>query len=294
MINPSNLNLSTDVHACPKSKLHYRLTNEEWNTISADLKLAELRVLFHLRTLDPFGDRELDIGVRELGRTLKCSPSTISRALTVLQNKGYIDLEMIRVRVKIKDSCKNREGVACTQRSRHTGNNRSTEATSMIATQRSQPEAFTEEAFQNPHTIQTDQTIQTLSLEPESDPKSELERETLEVDEDQLLEFATNKVKQSSEIKRPRAYAKKCVKDDRDFWIAEFRKWRQLQEQINVPTSPPPSNDFVIQTIDQQRERLIRMWFFAPCRPGIRQAIESHPDLRLKVVNGELREVLGG
>ncbi|HEY9631007.1 MAG TPA: hypothetical protein V6C84_27260 [Coleofasciculaceae cyanobacterium] len=39
--------------------LHYRLINEEWLKISQDLKLAELRVLYYLRTLDPFGDRQL-------------------------------------------------------------------------------------------------------------------------------------------------------------------------------------------------------------------------------------------
>ena len=294
MINPSDINLSTDVHACPKSKLHYRLTNEEWVQAVRTLTESQKDVLFYLRTLDPFGDRELDIGVRELGRILDYSHSAISRALTALKAKGYIDLEMIRVRVKIKDSCKDKESLhqstsgAPTHHSHRKSTDRTTKTPLEIATHHSQPEALAQSDIQNPHTIQTDQTDQTLSH------SDDLEREILEVDEDQLLEFATNKVKQSSEIKRPRAYAKKCVKDDRDFWIAEFVKWRQLQEQINVPTQAVTSNDFVIETIDQQRERLIRMWFFAPCRPGIRQAIESHPDLRLKVVNGELREVLGG
>ena len=44
----------------------YQLTTEEWLTISKDLKLAELRVLFYLRTLDPFGDRKLNLKVIDI------------------------------------------------------------------------------------------------------------------------------------------------------------------------------------------------------------------------------------
>lgn len=66
-----------------------------------DLRPAELKVLYHLRTLDPFGDRELDIGVREMARTLNMSHSTVSRALKVLDAKGYIELELLKVNAKV-------------------------------------------------------------------------------------------------------------------------------------------------------------------------------------------------
>ena len=281
---------SADVHACSKSNLHYRLTNEEWLTVSKDLRPAELIVLFHLRTLDPFGDRKLDLKVIDIAEATGLKKGTVSKALKVLSHKEYIDLELVAISVRVKKFPPGNQfptgNIAAHQEtSQHTRKPDCTPGNFQ------EPEPIQAEASRSLHTIQTNKTIQTLSLEPESDPKSELERETLEVDEDQLLEFATNKVKQSSEIKRPRAYAKRCVKDDRGYWIAEFRKWRQLQEQINVPISPISSTDFFVETIDQQRERLIRMWNFVPCRPGIRNAIETQPDLKLQIVEGELREV---
>ena len=86
----------------PKSKeKHYRLTHAEWLHIIHELKESEKDLLYYLRTLDPFGDRPLNLGVREIARTLQCNPSTISRALKRLDELGYIDMEMVTVRVKV-------------------------------------------------------------------------------------------------------------------------------------------------------------------------------------------------
>lgn len=74
-----------------KTTRHYRLTTEEWLRVSKQLRAAELRVLYYLRTLDPFGDRKLDIGVRNVATLLNCQPGTVSRAIKVLHQKGYID-----------------------------------------------------------------------------------------------------------------------------------------------------------------------------------------------------------
>jgi DNA-binding Lrp family transcriptional regulator len=82
--------------------LHYRLTAAEWITLCNTLKPAELKVLIYLRTLNPFHDRELEIGVRDLAAQLGLSPSAVSRALKHLQAQGYIDLELIAVRLKVK------------------------------------------------------------------------------------------------------------------------------------------------------------------------------------------------
>lgn len=82
--------------------LHYRLTADEWLTLCNSLKPAELKVLIYLRTLNPFHDRELEIGVRDLATQLGLSPSAVSRALKHLQAQGYIDLELIAVRLKVK------------------------------------------------------------------------------------------------------------------------------------------------------------------------------------------------
>jgi hypothetical protein len=92
---------------CPRSSerqnfLHYRLTHEEWIQAVKTLKPAEKDVLYYLRTLDPFGDRYLEFGVREIARILDYDPGTISRALKSLDAKKHINLDLLRVGVRIR------------------------------------------------------------------------------------------------------------------------------------------------------------------------------------------------
>ena len=80
----------------------YQLTTEEWLTVSEDLRLAELRVLFYLRTLDPFGDRRLSLKVIDIAEATRLQKGTVSKALKVLACKDYIDLELIEISVRVK------------------------------------------------------------------------------------------------------------------------------------------------------------------------------------------------
>ena len=81
--------------------LYYRLTSEEWLRACRELKPSEKDVLYYLRTLDPFGERDLDIGVRQMARDLGMNPGTVSRALKTLDSKGWIDMEITSARVKL-------------------------------------------------------------------------------------------------------------------------------------------------------------------------------------------------
>ena len=83
-------------------KIHYRLTLDEWLQAANSLKPAELKVLYYLRTLDPFGDRKHRIGVRDTAALLKLNPGTVSRALKVLDAQGWISLDLVEVTVQIK------------------------------------------------------------------------------------------------------------------------------------------------------------------------------------------------
>jgi len=284
---------SVNAHTSPKSSLHYRLTTEEWLTVSKDLRLAELRVLFYLRTLDPFGDRKLRLKVIDIAEATGLKKGTVSKALQVLLCKEFIDLEMITIQVSVKKFPVGNQ-VSCEKHDSTVGNFDASQETSTHHRKPArtvgnieEPEPIQAGNSRSPHTIQTIQTNKTLSVEPD------FERETLEVDEKELLKFTIGKVKQSNEINRPRAYAKKCLRDDRDFWIDEFVKWQELQVKIDLPPMPPPSTDFEVESIEQKRKRLLNLWDSVPCRPGIRNAIETYPDLRLVVVEGELREVEG-
>lgn len=81
--------------------VHYRLTNDEWRATSGRLRLAELRVLYHLRTLDPFGDSWFDIQVTAIADALEMHKSTVSRALRQLANQHDIELEIQTARVRL-------------------------------------------------------------------------------------------------------------------------------------------------------------------------------------------------
>ena len=86
----------------PRSARHYRLTNDEWLKAVKELKPRERDVLYYLRTLDPWGDKDLVIGVRQIATDLECSPGTVSKALKVLDQKNWIDLEITAAKVKLR------------------------------------------------------------------------------------------------------------------------------------------------------------------------------------------------
>jgi len=89
--------------------LYYPLTSDEWLDVVKRLRKfpAAKDVLYYIRTLDPFGDRLIEIKVRELARTLGYDPSTISRALKFLDHEKYIDLDLISVRVRVRSKVRN-------------------------------------------------------------------------------------------------------------------------------------------------------------------------------------------
>lgn len=97
-----------------KTLLYYRLTSEEWLRACRELKPSEKDVLYYLRTLDPFGERNLDIGVRQVARDLGMSPGTVSRALKTLDSNGWIDMEITSARVKLHTQHPPDDGVALT------------------------------------------------------------------------------------------------------------------------------------------------------------------------------------
>lgn len=81
--------------------LHLRLTNEQWVRETKGLRGAEIKVLYYIKTLDPFGDRELDLNVTRVAIELGLSKGTVSKALKTLDAHELIDLELIQVRVRV-------------------------------------------------------------------------------------------------------------------------------------------------------------------------------------------------
>jgi hypothetical protein len=83
-----------------KTPLHLRLTNTDWIEVFKELNRAELGVLFYIRTLDPYGDRDLEIEPSTVGKILGLHRTTVSRALEALSSKNLIEMEVLKARVR--------------------------------------------------------------------------------------------------------------------------------------------------------------------------------------------------
>jgi hypothetical protein len=84
----------------------YPLQHDEWLRACRELTPAQRDVLYFVRTLDPYGDG-LDISIAEIARQLSTDKktvhrSTVSRALKELDAKGFIDMELLMVKLNIK------------------------------------------------------------------------------------------------------------------------------------------------------------------------------------------------
>jgi uncharacterized membrane protein len=83
----------------------YPLQYDEWLQACRELKPSERDVLYLVRCIDPY-DRGMRISAAEIARRLSTPDrvihrQTVSRALKELDRKGYIDLELIEVKINI-------------------------------------------------------------------------------------------------------------------------------------------------------------------------------------------------
>jgi hypothetical protein len=69
---------------------HYRLTNDEFLHINSTLTNAQLRVYMYWKTLDPFGDRKVEICTKAIAETLGMAQRTVQMALNKLAAMNMI------------------------------------------------------------------------------------------------------------------------------------------------------------------------------------------------------------
>ncbi|NJO65126.1 MAG: MarR family transcriptional regulator [Richelia sp. RM2_1_2] len=84
-----------------KTPLFYRLTHDEWVETVKNLTGAEIKVLYYLRSLDPFGDRHLEYSITEMAKELTLSKGAASKAVKKLDQIGLIDAQILKVKIKI-------------------------------------------------------------------------------------------------------------------------------------------------------------------------------------------------
>lgn len=219
------------------SNLHYRLTNEEWLQMGKDLNKSELLVLFHLRTLDPFGDRHLELRVIDIAESTGLRKGTVSKALKVLNSKSYISMEIVAVKIRL-NSRRFPTGNHSLSRETELDEKKPTDSLGNIQA----PEPIPSAASAISHTLSYSSKLnKPLSVE-ESTFQPEPEREILESsktrthEDEQLLNWIELQNKNAIE---PRAYAIACLNNDRLYWQEKYDQFQEVKAQTkNVPLPP--------------------------------------------------------
>ncbi|MCC5640862.1 MarR family transcriptional regulator [Nostoc sp. CHAB 5844] len=126
----------------------YPLQHEEWLRACRELTPAQRDVLYYLRTLDPYSSG-MEVSPARIAKDLSTPEkpvhrSTVGRALKALDEKGFVDMELLKVKVHVltkglhccdeATSCS--ETTSCDEATLlPDGNKRDRDATSAIATQ---------------------------------------------------------------------------------------------------------------------------------------------------------------
>lgn len=101
----------------------YPLKSEEWVETVKQLTHSELKVLYYVRSLDPY-NKGISLTPVQIAKDLsteksKMHRSTVGRALKSLDSKGFIQMELLQVQIKVNPkgflSQAEREDVAVTQ-----------------------------------------------------------------------------------------------------------------------------------------------------------------------------------
>jgi DNA-binding transcriptional ArsR family regulator len=90
-----------------KAPLFYPLTNQEWRETVKNLTGAEIKVLYHLRSLDPFGDRLIEYSITQMAEDLGLSKGAVSKAVKKLDSMDLVDAELVRVKIRISPNNNN-------------------------------------------------------------------------------------------------------------------------------------------------------------------------------------------
>ncbi|HEY9615157.1 helix-turn-helix domain-containing protein [Allocoleopsis sp.] len=249
----------------------YPLQHDEWLRACRELTPAQRDVLYFVRTLDPYGDG-LDISIAEIARQLSTDKktvhrSTVSRALKELDAKGFIDMELLMVKLNIKA-----KGVHCCESVAYTlpvGNASGVGDATLRATQEASETTVLPTDNERDHdatVLPTDNkrdhdatsvitTQQARSLRNEREPQASPDNDSNSLrlnktykdyidslspsQREKFLEFGLRK---AAELPKPPALPKK--------WIA--RNWEELREEFFTAPSQTPSQ---VDLDEAERER---------------------------------------
>jgi hypothetical protein len=235
----------------------YPLQSEEWLETVKQLTHSELKVLYYIRSLDPY-NKGISLTPVQIARDLsteKCKMhrSTVGRALKSLDNQGFIQMELLQVQIRVnpkgflsqaeiedvavkQPSCEQATESATTQPSVPDHNLECSQATESATTQQSKAEAISETGFQTPKIYKTYIDFK--------DSLSESEGEN-------YLKFVREAIKN---FRQPI--------QDLEAWLASKTKagtnrWEVYFEKYQSETKARKSNSDNSSVLDQERQKAI-------------------------------------
>ncbi|MFL9458363.1 MarR family transcriptional regulator [Tolypothrix bouteillei VB521301_2] len=161
----------------------YPLQHEEWLKACRELTPAQRDVLYYIRTIDP-RNYGIEINSAEIARQLSSLEhtvhrQTVSRALKELDAKGFIDLELLQVKAKVKPKglwcddaprCDDAPQAIVTHRDRSPRTASDRHAPRSIATHQAKPESVRDKRSQHAKSIkEIKESIESLSDLPKQE-----------------------------------------------------------------------------------------------------------------------------
>jgi hypothetical protein len=215
----------------------YPLQNEEWLETVKQLTHSELKVLYYIRSLDPY-NKGISLTPVQIASDLstdksKMHRSTVTRALKSLDNQGFIQMELLQIQIKVNPkgflSQAEIEDVAVKQPSCE-------QATESATTQQLKTETISETGFQTPKIYKTYIDFK--------DSLSENEGEN-------YLKFVREAIKN---FRQPI--------QDLEAWLASKTKagtnrWEVYFEKYQSETKARKSNSDNSSVLDQERQKAI-------------------------------------
>jgi hypothetical protein len=154
----------------------YPLKNDEWLETVKQLTHSELKILYYVRSLDPY-NKGISLTPVQIAKDLsteksKMHRSTVSRALKSLDNQGFIQMELLQVQIRVnpkgflsqaeiedvavtQPSCEQATECATPQPSVPDHNLECSQATECASRQQLKAETISEKGFQAPKISKT-------------------------------------------------------------------------------------------------------------------------------------------
>jgi predicted transcriptional regulator len=243
-----------------KAPLFYQLTNKEWVETVKDLTGAEIKVLYHVRSLDPFGDRELDYSVTQVALQLGLSKGAVSKAFKKLDQMNLICVELVRVKVRVNTNKNNitefpkENSVSYRKHKLPIRNENFSEETEVSSSKRSFP-------------IGNEQPLEPLQHKDSSIPQTiqtytDFKKTLSEEERANFLNFCQEKIKNlSQEVNDIEAWLAHQTKAGRNRWEVYYEKYLASKQKSAKKAEAKNTLSQFRTEIEQQQRQVEKAWF---------------------------------